>query len=83
MNRLTLYERLKPEYKITLSSNEEQYDQSVKTIIKKLDSTYFWSELTIGEIESLDTFAECESYKWGSWAWRYGEGILINEKEDV
>jgi uncharacterized protein YgiM (DUF1202 family) len=56
MNRLTLYERLKPEYKITLSISEEQYDQSVKTIIKKLDSTYFWSELTIGEIEALDIF---------------------------
>ena len=83
MNRLTLYQRLKPKYKKTLLDNKAEYNAPVKNIIAKLESTTMWNDLTISEIGTLDTFADLGSFKWGSWSWKYGEGILIEEENST
>jgi hypothetical protein len=55
----TLYDQLKPELLVNLENNIEQYPESVARIKKILKSNSFYSELTIGEVESIVTFCEC------------------------
>ena len=57
----TLLQRLKPEVKAALESNEPQYSGSVRAIFAKLDSTSFYGDLTINDIKSLYTFANMET----------------------
>ena len=42
----TLYDRLKPEYKDSLSKNVEKYPTIVKGVIEVLKQNYFWNDLT-------------------------------------
>ncbi len=77
----TLLQRLKPEVKAALEKNESRYSGSVRSIFAKLDSTSFYSELTIGDISSLYTFADIESVRVSTWDFKYGDNILIKDDE--
>ena len=77
----TLLQRLKPEVKAALESNEPQYSGSVRSILAKLDSTTFYSDLTIGDISSLYTFADIDSLRVSTWDMKYGDNILIKDDE--
>ena len=50
MARLTIYERLKPEIKQALASQEKKYSTSVRSIITTLSSTKFYSDLKICDV---------------------------------
>ena len=50
MNRLTIYERLKPEVEGALLSNMVDYEHTITGIIEKLGSTTFYSDLSISDI---------------------------------
>lgn len=77
----TLLQRLKPEVKSALEKNESRYSGSVRSIFAKLDSTTFYSDLTIGDISSLYTFADIESMRVSTWDFKYGDNILIKDDE--
>jgi len=82
MARLTIYERLKPEIKQALASQEKKYSTSVRSIITTLSSTKFYSDLKICDVSSLYTFADIELHKVSAWDFKYGDNILISEKND-
>ena len=51
----TLYERLKPELLINLNKNTEEYSDSVVRVTKILQNNSFYSDLTISEVDSINT----------------------------
>lgn len=58
--RKSLYARLTPETKARLEKNGLQYEFTVSRIIKKLDSTYFWNDLTINDVSNLIIFSDSD-----------------------
>ena len=49
-----LYQKLKPEVKGRLHSQDEKYDETVERIVILLKSKYNWSDLTIEEVVQSD-----------------------------
>jgi hypothetical protein len=76
-----LYQRLKPEVKRALESNEPKYSGSVKQIIFKLEGAKFYSDLTIGDIRSLYIFADIDISKVSLFDFRWGDNILMQDDE--
>lgn len=58
----TLKQRLKPEVKARLESNDRKYSAAIRSLFIKLDKTKFVSDLTIGDIRSLHTFSDTKLY---------------------
>jgi len=79
MDRQNLFQKLQPKYKDALLKNKKEYPEVIDAIVSRLENAYYWGDLSISEISTLDTFADCESYKWGSWTWQYGEGIIAQD----
>ena len=79
MNRLTIYERLKPEVKEALLSNMVEYENTITGIIEQLSNETFYSNLKISDISSLYTFSDIELIKVSAWDFKYGENILISK----
>lgn len=80
MNRLTVYERLKPEIKEALHSSEnDKYKASIDNIVEALSSTTFYSDLKISDVSSLYTFSNLELIKVSAWDFKYGDNILISK----
>jgi len=82
MARLTIYERLKPEIKEALASQDEKYSTSLRLIIATLSSTTFYSDLTIGDVSSLYTWADIDFFRVSTWDFKHGDNILISDKDD-
>jgi hypothetical protein len=82
MARLTIYERLKPEIKEALASQDKKYSTSVRSIIATLNSTTFYSDLKIGDVSSLYTWADIEFYKVSAWDFKHGDNVLIPQTDD-
>ncbi len=82
MARLTIYERLKPEIKEALASQDEKYSTSVKLIIATLSSTTFYSDLKIGDVSSLYTWADIDFFRVSTWDFKHGDNILISDKDE-
>jgi hypothetical protein len=79
MNRLTIYERLKPEVKTALLSNMAEYEYTISSIIEKLGSTTSYSDLSISDISSIYTFSDIDLIKVSVWDFKYGDNILISK----
>jgi len=63
MNEIkTLKQRLKPEIKAKLESNDRKYSAAIRSLFATLDKTKFVSDLTIGNIRSLHTFSNTQMY---------------------
>ena len=58
----TLKQRLKPEVKARIESNDRKYSAAIRSLFIKLDETKFVSDLTIGDIRSLHTFSDTKLY---------------------
>ena len=82
MARSTIYERLKPEIKEALASQDKKYSTSVRLIIAKLSSTTFYSDLTIGDVSSLYTWADVDFFRVSTWDFKHGDNVLISEKDE-
>jgi len=80
MNRLTIYERLKPEVKEALHSDENsKYKASVDSIVDALKSTTFYDDLKISDISRLYTFSGIDLIKVTAWDFKYGDNILTSK----
>ena len=78
----TLYERLKPEVKKQLELNYSDYEVSVKRIYESLKNNIWYSDLTVDQISSIYTFSGIDLIKVSVWDFKYGDNILIQEKND-
>lgn len=78
MKRKTLYQRLKPEVKGRLHSQDEKYDDTVDRIVTLLKNTYYWPDLTIEQARRVETFSDT----WSETAseFRFGDHLLKNEE---
>ena len=80
--RKSLYARLTPEAKARLEKNGLQYEFTVSRIIKKLDSTYFWSDLTVGDVSTLIIFSDSD-FEYNSLNVTCGVADLIEPENNV
>ena len=75
----TLYDKLKPEIKAKLeASYAEGYVTSVESIFKQLKTTNRYSELTIDEVRTLNTFSNSELYQTTQMDLMYGDHLFNN-----
>jgi|TARA_R100000479_G_scaffold164991_1_gene104059 hypothetical protein len=81
-NRKSLYARLTPETKARLEKNGLQYEFTVTRIIKKLDSTYFWSDLTVNDVSNLIIFSDSD-FEYNSINVNCGVADLIEPENNV
>ena len=66
----SLYANLKPEVKARLYSQNEEYQNTVRLIVKKLKETSFYTDLKITDVQTLQTFSDTPAntmldFKWG------------------
>ena len=66
----SLYENLKPEVKAKLYSQNEEYQSSIRIIVKNLKNNNFYTDLRITDVQALQTFSDTyaesiHEFKWG------------------
>ena len=75
----TLYDQLKPEIKAKLeASYAEGYVTSIESIFKQLKTTNRYSELTIDDVKTLNTFSNSELYQTTQMDLMYGDHLFNN-----
>ena len=80
MSRLTIYERLKPEIKEALHSEENaKYQLSIDGIVEAFSNATSYQDLKISDISRLYTFSNLEIVRVSAWDFKYGDNILIKE----
>ena len=76
---MTLYDQLKPEIKAKLeASYAEGYVTSIEGIFKQLKTKNRYSELTIDEVRTLNTFSNSELYQTTQMDLMYGDHLFNN-----
>ena len=74
----TLYDKLKPEIKAKLEANHAEYKVSIDYIFNKLQTKDRYSELTIDEVRTLNTFSNSEMYQTTQMDLMYGDHLFNN-----
>ena len=75
----TLYDKLKPEIKAKLEANyAEGYVTSIDYIFNKLQTKDRYSELTIDEVRTLNTFTNSEMHQTTQMDLMYGDHLFNN-----
>jgi hypothetical protein len=77
----TLLQKLKPSIKSSIEKNKLEYNKSVESIFKKLDNTFFYSDLTISDIDLIYTFAGINLIEVSIWDFKFGDNILIKDND--
>ena len=80
--RISLYKRLKPEFKQQLLDNIEEYPSITTDLIKALSSQTYWQDLTMGNCTSLISFTSHKFSEMSDCDWITGEVLFIEQKED-
>mgnify|MGYP003137969226 CR=1 FL=1 len=76
---MTLYDKLKPEIKAKLEANyAEGYVASIDYIFNKLQTKDRYSELTIDDVKTLNTFAEQQVHSIKQIDLMYGDHLFNN-----
>jgi len=75
---MTLYDKLKPEIKAKLEANYEEYKVSIDYIFNKLQTKDRYSELTIDDVRTLNTFSNSELYQTTQMDLMYGDHLFNN-----
>ena len=75
---MTLYDKLKPEIKDKLEANYVKYATSIDYIFNKLQTKDRYSELTIDEVKTLNTFAEQQVHSIKQIDLMYGDHLFNN-----
>ena len=50
-----IYNRLHPKIQASLNADEQQYPYTTKALKIKLKATFDWSELAVGDVQSIIT----------------------------
>mgnify|MGYP006062872683 FL=1 len=76
---MTLYDKLKPEIKAKLeASYAAGYVTSIDYIFNKLQTRDRYSELTIDDVRTLNTFSNSELYQTTQMDLMYGDHLFNN-----
>ncbi len=75
----TLYDRLQPKLLVNLNSNVPEYADSVARVTKILIDNNYYSDLTMGEVESIMTFCEVEMSYVSVFMYRFGEQLFVKD----
>ena len=75
----TLYDRLQPKLLVNLNSNAPEYADSVARVTKLLIDNNYYSDLTIGEVESITTFCEVNTSYVSMFMYRFGEHLFVKD----
>ena len=75
----TLYDRLQPKLLVNLNSNATEYADSVARVTKLLIDNKYYSDLTIGEVESITTFCEVNTSYVSMFMYRFGEHLFVKD----
>ena len=75
---MTLYDKLKPEIKAKLEANHAEYKVSIDYIFNKLQTKDRYSELTIDEVRTLNTFTNSEMHQTTQMDLMYGDHLFNN-----
>lgn len=79
--QISLYKKLKPEFKQSLLNSIEEYPTITTDVIKALSSKTHWSTMSMGDVSSLITFTHHTFEEMTSTDWITGK-IFFNEQED-
>ena len=74
----TLYDQLKPHIKAALDNNHEDYGTSIDYIFNKLQTINRYSELTIDDVRTLNTFTNSELHQTTQIDLMYGDHLFNN-----
>ena len=75
---MTLYDQLKPHVKAALDENHEDYGQTIDYIFSKLQTVNRYSELTIDDVKTLNTFSDQHLHKTTQMDLMYGDHLFNN-----
>ena len=75
---MTLYDKLKPEIKAKLEANHAEYALSIDNIFNKLQNNNRYSELTIDDVRTLNTFTNSELHQTTQMDLMYGDHLFNN-----
>ena len=77
----TLWNRFKPEYKRTINYyiDEGKYTAGPQTVKKSLEENYFFSQLTLEELQQVFTWTDNDIIDI-EWKDLFGDRFLIEEK---
>jgi len=76
---MTLYDKLKPEIKAKLeASYAEGYVTSIDLIFKQLKTNNRYSDLTIDDVRTLNTFTNSELHQTTQMDLMYGDHLFNN-----
>ena len=73
----TLYDQLKPHIKAALDGNHEDYGTSIDYIFDKLQTVNRYSELTIDDVRTLNTFSDQHLHTTTQMDLMYGDHLFI------
>ncbi len=74
----TLYDQLKPHIKAALDNNHEDYGKSIDAIFDNLQTKNRYSQLTIEEVRTLNTFANQQLIETTQLDLMYGDHLFNN-----
>jgi hypothetical protein len=73
---MTLYDQLKPHIKAALDENHEDYSTSIDYIFDKLQTVNRYSELTIDDVKTLNTFSNSDLFQTTQLDLMYGDHLF-------
>ena len=76
----TLYDRLKPEFKVKLKEEAVNYPSLVQGITKVLKDNYFYSHLTVGQARDLISFTDSALGQLASFDLMYGDKFFTQDE---
>ena len=74
----TLYDQLKPHVKAALDENHEDYGTTIDYIFDKLQTVNRYSELTINDVKTLNTFSDQHLHTTTQINLMYGDHLFNN-----
>ena len=72
-----LYNRLKPEILVSINEDKQKYPFTTRALKMKLKSSYDWSELSIGNVQSIITHSHVSLLDVCQTDLLFGETFLI------
>ena len=75
---MTLYDQLKPHVKAALDENHEDYGHTIDYIFSKLQTVNRYSQLTIDDVKTLNTFSDQHLHKTTQMDLMYGDHLFNN-----
>ena len=75
----TLYEKLKPELKVSLKASSIKYHTGPRKVIAELHRYNHYTNLTIDTINDLILYSDACDLDWDKWDFKYGDKLFNND----